>query len=85
MKYVYSSGLVLLNAAFLTVSRERFIIVSVYTIRGIDIPYVFYIYYMFRPDVAIFKYTGSYNHLFLFLLLSLHLSYTQYDAEVRYF
>jgi hypothetical protein len=51
--------------------RQCFIVVSVYTIRGTDIPYVF-LYYMFRPDGAIFRYIRSHNHLFLFLLLSLH-------------
>jgi hypothetical protein len=40
-----------------------------YTIR-------FYIYYTFRPDVAIFRYTGSHNRLFLFLLLTLANVYT---------
>jgi hypothetical protein len=48
-----------------------FTIVPVYAIRGTDIQY-FFSYYMFRPDVAIFRYAGSHNHLFLFLLLSLH-------------
>jgi hypothetical protein len=36
-----------------------------YTIR-------FFPYYMFRPDVSIFRYIRSHSHLFLFLLLSLH-------------
>jgi hypothetical protein len=34
-----------------------------YTIR-------FYIYYMFRPDVAIFRYIRSHNYLFLYLYYS---------------
>jgi hypothetical protein len=52
--------------------RKCFIIVSIYTICDIDTPYAFYIYYMFWPDVAIFRYSGSHNHVFLFVLLSLH-------------
>jgi hypothetical protein len=32
----------------------------------------FHTYYMFRPDVAIFRYIRSHNHLFLFPLLSLN-------------
>jgi hypothetical protein len=34
--------------------------------------HTFLLYYMFLPDGAIFRYIRSYNHLFLFLLLSLH-------------
>jgi hypothetical protein len=51
--------------------RECYIIVSVYTICGTDIPYVFF-YYMFRRDGATFRYIGLIITYFLFLLLSLH-------------
>jgi hypothetical protein len=40
--------------------------VSVYTIRGIDIPYVFFLFYMFRPDRVIFRYIRIHSRLFLF-------------------
>jgi hypothetical protein len=49
--------------------RQYFIIVTVYTIRDTDIPHDF-LYYMFLPDVAIFRYIRSHNHLFLLVLLS---------------
>jgi hypothetical protein len=43
----------------------------------------FYMYYMFRPDVTIFSYIESHNHLFLFLLLSPTLV-SVYTLGVRY-
>jgi hypothetical protein len=39
-----------------------FIIVSVYTICGTDIPLRFYFYYMFRPEGAIFRYSRIRAH-----------------------
>jgi hypothetical protein len=48
--------------------RQCFIIVSVYTIHGTDILYIF-LYYMFHLSGAIFRYIRSHSHLFLFLLL----------------
>jgi hypothetical protein len=40
-------------------------------------------YYMFRPDGAIFRYIRPHNHLFLFLLLSLHWSvFTHWECVV---
>jgi hypothetical protein len=39
------------------VNKQRFITVTVYTIRGTNIPHV-YLHYVFRPDGAIFRYTG---------------------------
>jgi hypothetical protein len=44
------------NIGFLK-DRFSFIIVTVYTIRGINIPHVS-LHYMFRPDGAIFMYIG---------------------------
>jgi hypothetical protein len=36
--------------------------VSVYTIRGMDIPYFFVPYYMFRPNGAILRYIRIHSH-----------------------
>jgi hypothetical protein len=44
-----------------------------------------YIYYMSRPDVAIFRYIRPHNPLFLSLLLSLHWSvFTHWECVIPY-
>jgi hypothetical protein len=51
--------------------RQCFIMVTAYTIRGTNTSHVFP-HNMFRPDGAIFRYTGVLQWPFSFLLLSPH-------------
>jgi hypothetical protein len=63
--------------------RKCFIIVFIYTIRGTDIQYhTFYIYYMFRPDMAIFRYIKFQTHLYLVQILSFQKPYKQRTPNV---
>jgi hypothetical protein len=50
-------GLEMLYFSVILCIRQCFIIVSVYTIRG-QIYHTFFLYYMFQPDGAMFRYIG---------------------------
>jgi hypothetical protein len=69
--FQFSLMLEMLYFSVILCIRQRFITVTVYTLRGTNIPHVS-LHYMFWPDGAIFRYIGVYNRLFLFLLLSPH-------------
>jgi hypothetical protein len=52
---------------------QGFIFVSVYTVRGTDIPYVFFFFsYMFRPDGAIFRWLWGLMYLWALFATCLH-------------
>jgi hypothetical protein len=64
------------------VYKTMFYYVSVYTIRGTDIPYVSS-YYMFRSDGAILRYIRIHIYLFLLLVLLPHwLAFTHWECVV---